>query len=283
MRMPSSVLPDSLRPEVDLDEILIEEPEEEYHSKAGKYLSSHLLGTFRHCPRLYKLIVDGKFKRPDSPAFVIGSAVHTIVLEGEETYLAQYTSGNPINPTTGEPYGEKTKTYATWAELVKEQGLKPISKNDELLIQRLALSVSMHVEAQRLLESAPYRERVVRTICLGLDCQSRLDSFGTGPGIVDLKSCQNLDKLIYQARDFGYIRQLSFYRMVLRAAGIDTSSAHLIGVEKQYPYRCGVWKIPESDLDLEEESNQQYMKELQKCQEEDFWPTRYEDIRILSI
>ena len=283
MRMPSSVLPANLRPKVDLDEVLIEEPEAEYHAKAGEYLSSHLLNTFRHCPQLYKLTVDGKYRRPDSSAFVIGSAVHVIVLEGKEKYEEQYTSNAPINSSTGLPFGEKTKAYSYWIEEVISEGLKVISKNDELLAQRLALSVFKHKEAMNLLEKAPYRERVVRVKCLDVDCQSRVDAFGSDIGIVDLKTTANLDKLMYQARDFGYIRQLAFYRMVLEAAGISTSFAHLIGVEKQYPYRCGVWKVPEADLSIEEEVNQQSVKELIKCKEEGYWPTRYENVRVLSV
>ena len=110
-----------------------------------------------------------------------------------------------------------------------------------------------------------------------------MDAFGFEPGIVDLNTCQDLDKLIYQAKSFGYIEQLAFYRMVARNAGINVPATYLIGVEKQFPYRCGVWKIEESSLDLAESGNQQAMADLCKCQESGKWPTGYEEERMMGI
>ena len=266
-----------------LDSVFFEEPEDQYHAQAGVCLSSHLLSTFRHCPLLYKQTVDKVHTRPDSPAFALGRAVHALILEGEDIYLTRYRSDSPVNPKTGEPYGILTKRYKEWASEVRASGRDAISKGDEITAQLLMRSVVSHKNAMELLDGAPYRERVARVDCMGRKCQARVDAFGSEAGIVDLKTCQTLDKLVYQARSFNYIEQLSFYRMVLREVGVEVPRTHLIGVEKDYPYRCGVWRVEESSLDVAEEGNRHAIDDIMECEREGRWPTNYEDVRLLSI
>ena len=45
-------------------------PAKTYHeeARAGKYLSSHLLGDFRHCPRLYRQKMTGEIPPQDTAA-----------------------------------------------------------------------------------------------------------------------------------------------------------------------------------------------------------------------
>ncbi len=265
-----------------LDKLLIE-PEKDYHSKAGECLSSHLLGTFRRCPLMYFLTVMGKYKRPDSHAYALGSVAHCFILEGEDQYHKAYNSDSPINMTTGKPYGNTTKKYTEWAAVVVASGSLPISLADESLAFKLRDSVNRHSLASSLLESAPYRERVIRVTAHGMGCQSRMDAFGADFGIVDLKTCQDLDKLIYQARSFGYVEQLAFYRMVARKAGFNVPKVYLIGVEKQFPYRCGVWQIEESSLDFAEQNIVKDIKSVLDCTRNNTWPTGYEELRLMEF
>jgi hypothetical protein len=263
---------------------LIIESEQEYHEQAGRpYVSSHLLSTFRWCPLIYNLTVNKVFMRPDSAAFTLGRAVHALVLEGEDAYRVRYTANSPVNPSTGKSYGKETKKFTAWADEVKAQGKEAITNSDEELAFHMAGSLAKHKEAVRLFNLANYRERVLREVCVGLNCQSRLDAYGEQIGICDLKTCESLDKLPYQAKSFRYIEQLAFYRMVVRAANLPCPSVHIIGVEKQFPYRCGVWKVEESSLDVAEQSNQSCMAELGKCQRANNWPTGYEKIRLMSV
>ena len=87
---------------------LIHEPAEVYHAKAGEYLSSHLLGDFRKCPQLYDQKRVGIIRDEDRPAYVVGRAVHTLVLEGRQCFDDEYAIGGPINPKTGSPFGPNT-------------------------------------------------------------------------------------------------------------------------------------------------------------------------------
>jgi hypothetical protein len=91
---------------------LICEPAEVYHAKASQYLSSHQLGDFRRCPLLYRKKKLGLIADEDRPAYLIGRAVHALVLEGRDRFEAEYAVGGPINPKTGEVYGPTTKAFS---------------------------------------------------------------------------------------------------------------------------------------------------------------------------
>ena len=94
---------------------IIHELAAQYHAKAKEYLSSHQLGDFRKCPALYRRKKKGEVPDEDRPAYQIGRALHTLVLEGRDTFEAEYAIGGPINPKTGGIYGANTKAYAEWA------------------------------------------------------------------------------------------------------------------------------------------------------------------------
>lgn len=47
----------------------------------------------------------------DCPAFQIGRAVHTMVLEGGDAFDRTYAIGGPINPRTGKSFGSTSQAY----------------------------------------------------------------------------------------------------------------------------------------------------------------------------
>lgn len=67
-------------------------PAKTYHeeARAGKYLSSHLLGDFRHCPRLYRQKMTGEIPPQDTAAYWMGRAVHTLVCEGRAAFDKEF-------------------------------------------------------------------------------------------------------------------------------------------------------------------------------------------------
>src|SRR5689334_9738409 len=90
---------------------LICEPASAYHAQASEFLSSHALADFRRCPLLYRQKQLGQVQDEDRPAYLIGRAVHTLALEGDAAFDAQYVVGGPINPKTGQPFGAGTKAF----------------------------------------------------------------------------------------------------------------------------------------------------------------------------
>lgn len=258
---------------------IVREPAEAYHAKSGEYLTSHLLADFRKCPLLYHrkrlgLISD----REERPAYLVGRAAHTVILEGEEAFRQQFAVGGPVNPQTGLPYGVGTKAWADWA---KEQGKEVLTKEQHALVTSLATSVQQHVQAQQLLREG-IAEGVIRTLYRNQFCQIRMDWFEPHLGIVDLKTCDDLTWFEADARRYGYAYQLAFYRAVLAQVIGLYVPVHLIAVEKKEPFRCGVWRLSPEVLAAAQLENEQAIDRLQACHESGEWLTGYEEPRLFD-
>ena len=254
---------------------LLAEPMDEYQGKSGKYLSSHRLADFRKCPLLFHKKEIGLIVDEDRPAYQVGRAAHTLILEGRDVFQKEYATGGPINPKTGKPFGARTKAYEEWADA---QGMPVITEEQLQLIVSLEDSVRDHKHAIELL-SCGMPEGVIRAEYFGVPAQSRLDWFNPERGIVDLKTCDNLDWLQMDARSYGYAHQMAFYRaMVFLVAGVVVP-VWMIAVEKREPYRCGVWRMGADVLGIAQRENEEAISRLKKCRKAGVWETGYEAIR----
>jgi hypothetical protein len=249
-----------------------------YHAKRDKFLSSHQLAEFRRNPLLFHKKQQGLVQEEDRPAYLIGQAAHTLVLEGREAYEDRYGFGGPVNPKTGEPFGSRTKAFEEWAAA---QG-KPVLTHEQMaLIENLNAAIYVHEHAAALLaDGVP--EGVIRVDYCGTACQARFDWLSPQRGIVDLKTCDNLDWLQMDARSYGYVNQLAFYRALAACVTGTVLPVHLIAVEKREPFRCGVWRMGEDVLGIGQKDNEDAIERLKVCREQDHWPTGYEDIRVFD-
>ena len=119
---------------IDLN-ILEVESAEQYHRQAERYLSSQSVNRLYAVPWLYRKKNLGLIEDKDSPAYLLGRAAHTRILEGRDIYERDYALGGPINPATGKPYGNTTKKFADWRA---EQG-RPVLSHDQVeLIEQMA-------------------------------------------------------------------------------------------------------------------------------------------------
>jgi len=257
---------------------LITEPEEVYRAKAATHLTSHRLAEFRRNPLLFHKKELGLVLDEDRPAYQIGRAAHTLILEGREVFAKRYAVGGPVNPKTGELFGERTKAYAEWAEA---QGKPVITTDQNVLVEQMAASVKSHQHAAELLDDG-IAEGVVRAEYSGTPCQSRIDWVHPDRGMVDLKTCDNLDWLEMDAKSYGYAHQLAFYRSMLAALTGESEPVFIIAVEKREPFRTGVWIMGQNVLAVAQRENEQAMSRLAKCRETDSWPTGYENIRTFD-
>jgi hypothetical protein len=257
---------------------LIRESQEEYQTQAKDYLTSHGLNDFRRDPFLFHKKLSGLIDEEDRPAFSVGRAAHTLVLEGREAYQRQYAFGGPTNAKTGEPYGRYTKTFEEWATA---QG-KPVIDNEQArLIENLNDSVRNHPLAVELLSDG-VAEGVVRTQYMGTPCQARLDWLNPQRGIIDLKTTDSLSFLEGSARVYGYIHQMAFYRSLVFQATGKVVPAFIVAVEKREPYRSGAWTVGQDVLGAAQKENEQAMERLAECRQLNQWPTGYETLRTID-
>ncbi|MDA9858963.1 PD-(D/E)XK nuclease-like domain-containing protein [Rubripirellula sp.] len=254
---------------------LIQEPAAEYHAQSGRNLSSHLLARFRESPLLYHRTVAGEVDEIDRAAYLLGQAAHALILEGRAAYERQFAVGGPVNPKTGQTYGANTKAFQVWAD---SQGKPVLTDAQASLVEQLSHAVLLHPIAERLLDDG-VAEGVLRADYSGMPCQIRLDWFSPQNGIVDLKTCNDLTWFESDARRFGYMHQMAFYRAVVSQFAQMLVPVHIIAVEKKEPYRCGVWQVGQDVLGQCQKENQEAIERLKRCQANDHWPTGYEQIR----
>jgi hypothetical protein len=264
-----------------MTDFIIKEPADEYHarSKAGEFMSSHLLADFRESPALYRKEILGEITETESPAFAIGRAAHCLILEGRAEFDSQYlVADGPVNPKTGEPFGKATKAYAEWRTA---QSREIVSGKDFNFILRLQKSVWLHPVASELLSDG-VAEGVVRAEYCGVPCQIRTDWFSVKYGLVDLKTCDSLKWFESDCRRFGYLFQMAFYRAVIREATGRNVPVHIVAAEKNEPFSTGVWKLTDEVLDLAELVNKAALERYRNCCVTGVWPTGYEDARIID-
>lgn len=257
---------------------LIREPADAYHAQAGQYLTSHLLADFRKSPLLYHRKWCGLIPDDDRPAYLLGRAAHTLILEGRKQFDEEYAVGGPVNPKTGNVYGANTKAFAEWAEA---QGKPVLTREQFDLLLRMHLGVARNELAVKFL-SAGVAEGVVRAEYCGARCQIRMDWLNPEHGIVDLKTCDDLTWFEADARRHGYAYQQSFYRAVLAQATDCSVPVYLVAVEKKEPFRCGVWQVSNEVLGSAQRENEQAVERLKACEASNVWPTGYEELRVFD-
>lgn len=259
--------------------LLLDEPYEVYHRAREQYLTSHQLIEFAQNPMLYRkkrlaLVSDG-----DTDAFRVGRATHTLILEGEDKFRQGWVIGGPINPKTGAPYGEDTKAYAEWRE---QQGKPAVSDAEYLRILGMRAGVLMHAEAAEAL-SEGVAERTVRTHVGGVPVQARFDWLTPDGSLHDLKTCADLDDFETDLWRYGYPWQQAFYLMVAKACGLKLpAEATLIAIEKEEPFRCGVWRITAPTIRACQRDLIAALWALREANANpDAWPTGAEGIRTV--
>ena len=263
---------------IDLD-VLINEPADVYHDKAKQYLSSHQLIDFMRCPYLYAKKRAGLIADMDSPAYFLGRATHTRILEGTDVYEKEYAVGGPINPTTGKPFGSTTKKFLEWQE-AQQKPVIPLEK--AALVESMNAGVRMNPNACELLSQGK-AEGVVRATYHDFPCQIRIDWLNPQFGIVDLKTCDDLTWFESDARKFHYVHQLAFYQNVLDQVTEQLVPVYIIAVEKKEPFRCGVWQVPSETLLQARAENEAAMARLRKANQDDHFVTGYEELRYLFM
>jgi hypothetical protein len=256
------------------------EPERTYHERRAKYLSSHLLAEYRKSGA-YTFRAKQTCKIPDidRPAFLFGRASHCLILEGDDAFLSRFqVGGEPINEKTGKPYGPETHKVAEWlAELGKDY----LSASLGETLWSMYGAVKAHPVASALLSSG-VPEGVARADYIGEPSQIRMDWFNPDHGIVDLKTCDQMDFFESDARRYGYIYQMAFYRSVAACASGREFPVHMIAVEKKAPFRCGVWAMDPLVLSAAADKNEECIRGIQECRISNIWPTGYETVRSFT-
>lgn len=186
-----------------------------------------------------------------SHAMSLGTLVHALVLEGEsaaqEVIDNKYiTSGFPINPKTGNPYGEGTAKYKDW--LSEQDPKKEVVFPVEIEVtKKISRAIASHEKSNKVLIRANQRETAITWTCpyTGFSCKALVDFFGNGIA-GDLKTFgkqltfTSIEREMY---DRQYYLQFAFYRDGLIQNGFDVEEFYVIFAQNKDDYDVGCFDV----------------------------------------
>ena len=246
------------------DDIFEIESFEDYRDKQNEYMSSHRLYEYHKDPSVFYMKETGLLPQRDTSAYEFGRAAHVVICEGWNAFNDRYiVGGSPVNPKTGKPYGRDTDKFREWASQYPDKVC--LSEEDGANIRLMWEHVHAHAAGQYFHGGIP--EAVCRSELTvtrnnapaSVKCQCRIDYWHSESNtIVDLKTTRSLDTFANDAKDYGYFYQMAFYQMVVgRRANIGTVDGYyirpnvvLVAIEKEEPFRCGLFKFRINDNPL---------------------------------
>jgi len=243
-----------------------------------EYISHSRLELFRKNPVMYKKVyIDKSSTRDSSPAMMLGSLVHKMLLE--PTKVDERFAISPICDKRTKVGKETWETFkATLAE-----GIEVITHDDVEQATRMVAAIHENTSSQYLLQPTAIRENAILTT-VDIDGESTQikfvpDLYSTTAGwLADLKTVSSYDPLDWGKECVfnGYLRQLALYRFCLRSMSIVVNDVYHIIVDKgEYPTAMVV-QFDNSDIDRAE--NQVFegiRKYLVAHASENFLPSYY--------
>jgi exodeoxyribonuclease VIII len=236
-------------------------------------VSNSYLGRLDKCP------ASAKVPFVDTPALVLGRAVHTLVLEGEEAFNQRYIKGLDLEK-------KKNVDKETWAEFyLKHLDKEVLDMEAYQKVRDIRDAVYSHPMAKDLLKEGVSEQTIIwRDPETGLLCKCRPD-LSPDPAkkaLIDLKTTRDASPRAFTRSiiDYGYARQsriyldaVNYHGKGLKAGGSNKYDAFIfIAVETKAPYRVEIYMLDKEFLDYGLSEYQRLMQIEVECQENDFWP-----------
>lgn len=263
--------------------IIHNEPIGDYHGSDA--VSSTRLMDMRPCPAYFHgRHIAKSIPGPKSDAFDLGNAAHWLILEGRgalesRTVLQPATypsfSQHKIPLFLGDkPWNNAANFCKDWC--ANQGDLVVLSAEDFALVDKMAAAVGENPDAAALL-SGGESEVTFRVQHPAFAVQCRADHWHDGTQtIVDLKTCETIERFKSEYFRLRYYMRAAFYREVV---GIVIGVKHLatmpafafVAVEKSAPHRCEVFEPSEGDLELGRNEMLADLKTLRECIESGRW------------
>jgi len=222
-----------------------------------------------------------KNKLIPTPAMEMGTAVHCLVLDGQEAFDGQYVK-KPDNIKLTTKEGKEWKAGVGRKKILSTGG-----KDDPWN------SVQGMAESLRRLEwysggDAEYIKRNEVSIYwdwLGVRCKARLDSVLVEEGIVlDLKSTDTVDPDLFQKKviGLGYDFQAAFYAKAAQVAFGKDFKFIFTAVERRAPYTVDLFEVTQDMLEEGLYKCEKALRLYKECSDAKEWPNREPLIRQLD-
>ena len=236
--------------------------EGDYHARPE--LNASRLKLFRKAPALAH-----PPHRDPTPAMVLGSAVHCLVLEGEEEFRTRFPTAPECNRRTK---AGKIEWEAFESSL--GPGATALRTGQESQVWEMAGAVLGHPQAADLLSSASLRELSLFGHLDGVDCKARLDATSPTGLVLDLKTCSDASPLGFRhsCRSYCYwLQAIHYQRLANLVWGLDHEFL-FVAVETAPPYLVAVYRLgPQTMADACRE-HRRLLASYAECQAANVWP-----------
>ena len=253
-------------------------PAAEYHQ--WRALSRSILEAGRKSMSHLKLRLDTP--RADTPALLLGRAVHAAVLEPEE-FQDKYGFVNADRRTKA---GKEL-----WERAVAKYGVEYVLKeSDYNLCTSMRDGVWNCETARGLLGSEGDTELslVWSDAESALTCKARYDRVSwkiAGGTVVDYKTTRDASRDAFERAIFayGYHRQAGMYREAARACGVSLKHYAIIAQEKEPPYAVAVYRLADAAIDAGWEQIRPILKDAAYCTASGVWPGYTDEVEDITL
>lgn len=245
--------------------------EQEYRKHPA--IAQSTLKLLRRSPAHAKWAMDNP--KESTATMQIGTALHGLVLEGKTDFAVMPESAK----------GNTNAAKAVKADfLLSNSGKIVLSHAEAEKIGAMALSLSQHSTAMRLLRICDEKEKSVFWPELEMEFKARFD--GVCPlGIVDLKTTTNADiadfeRSIYK---YGYHIQAAHYLAGAAANNLPCENFYIVAVENEPPYCASVFQLDHAAIEAGEKERQKLIKLYKECLVSGNWPGYPDKIQSITL
>lgn len=229
---------------------------------------SHLRHMARS-PAHYKYNLDTPFQ--STPAMVMGSLVHELVLSGGRDKFAVYE-------------GERRagKEWEAFKASV-EPGTTIVKASEWDEAEMIAEAVLHHPAAVEAIDNGQREVGLSWTIA-GRECHGTPDVLGLSLADLKVTNDSSPDRFTWHARKMGWLGQLAWYYEAARQTQpILPNRVSIVAVESSAPYVVTVFDLTDEALLLGEKTWRLYFERLRACEETDYWPGYVEGVARLDV
>jgi exodeoxyribonuclease VIII len=240
---------------------------QQYHASAG--ISRSMLMDFKRNPYYYWYKHLSGLCEPEEPtsAMVLGSAVHTLVLEEEKFDVEFYVTHQLKRPQKGTPPHDLMKK--------KAEGRMILTPPEYEQALKMASAIHKDEQASELLKGCVIEQSIYFTHQkTGLQCKSRPDAW-SGSIVLDLKTTANAGKEAFKssAVRYGYFLQGAIAHQAIESIGQIMDHFVFIPIEKEPPYCTAIYMIDDDTMTKNLQRFDDLMEGLARCYETNKWPS----------
>lgn len=213
-------------------------------------------------------------EREETPALILGSAIHTAILEPEK-----FSSEFSVAPKCDRRTKEGKEIFAAFEAASVGKTILTDDQNQQINGIREAV-LSHEIVSMMLRGGEAEYSYYVKDEDTGLTLKCRPDYHNKG-ALIDLKTCQDASYEGFSKAigNFGYHIQAAYYLDVFnKSQGTNYKEFFFIAVESKAPYAVAVYRLDENQIDY---GRMAYKKALQKLADFKNSGNSIEDLKAL--